>query len=148
MRLRVFIIDPNDTMRESIALHVESLGYEVIMASSAETCPHYHADRQSCIQENVCGDAMIFGQELPTITGIDFIARRLKGGCKGAAANSAIICRPWSYEEEKRADELGCRFFETPILLADITAWLMGVAETRPAGHRLAPLPRDRSMSD
>ena len=140
MQLRVLIIETSDAMRDSIAIHIESLGHEVITASSAEMCPHYHEDNQACRQENACGDVIILGQELPATTGIDYIERRLAGGCRGAAANNAIICRPWSHNEQRRADALGCRFFETPILLAEITVWLKDIEARTPVERTLTPL--------
>lgn len=141
LRLRVFIIEPSDAMRESLLMHVESLGHEVITASSADLCPHYHSSGQSCLQENACGDALILGQDLPALKGIDFIERRITGGCKGAAVNNAIICRPWSYHEQARSKALGCRFFETPIHLSEISEWLKKVADSTSPNRQLASLP-------
>ena len=135
LRLRVFIVDMNNAMRDSLAIHVESLGHVVVVASSMSTCPHYHSEGQRCSQDTSCGDAMILGQELTSIKGIDFIERRIIGGCKGVAANNALICRPWSYGEEKRLEALGCRFFETPLQLKDISNWLKEVGECFRSAH-------------
>jgi len=57
LRLRIFIIETRDAIRESLAMHVESLGHEVIMATSADNCPHYRSDKEHCSQKNACGDA-------------------------------------------------------------------------------------------
>ena len=81
------------------------------------------------------------GNTLHVLKGIDFIEKRLIGGCKGSAANNAIICRPWSHDEQKRATDLGCRFIETPLQLSEISAWLKGIEENTPVNRKLAPLP-------
>lgn len=141
MQLRIFVVDPNDAMRESLALHIESLGHEVIAVASPDICPHYHQGFQYCSQENPCGDAIILGQDLPLLKGIDFIERRVNGGCKGAVANNAIICRPWSSEEQRRAETLGCKFFETPLRLTDVTNWLKCIEKNIPPDRRLNSLP-------
>ena len=141
MRLRVFIIETSEVMRESLVMHVESLGHEAIMASSFDNCPHYHSDNERCSQKNACGDALIIGQDFPVLKGIDFIARRLRGGCKGAAANNAIICRPWSENERGQAKTLGCHFFETPMSLSEVSDWLNEVGKNTPANRKLTSLP-------
>lgn len=140
MKLRIFIIDPNESMRESLTMHIESLGHEVIAAVSPDICPHYHEDFQSCSQQDACGDAILIGQELPLLKGIEFIERRLRGGCKGAITNNALICRPWSTAEKSRAESLGCHFFETPIQLSAITDWLKEVEQRTPPDRQLASL--------
>jgi len=140
MQLRVIIIDPSESMREALTIHIENLGHEVIATSNTDLCPHYSGDFNLCSQENACGDAILLGQELQLLKGIEFIERRLKGGCKGAAANNALICRPWSFSEECRAKSLGCRFFETPIKLSEITDWLREVENNTSPDRQLAVL--------
>lgn len=124
-----------------MAMFIETLGYEVIAAPTADICPHYHAEFQNCSQDNACGDAILIGQELPLLQGIEFIERRLKGGCKGASANNAIVCRPWSSSEKLRAESLGCRFFETPLRLSEVANWLAEVESNTSADRQLANLP-------
>jgi CheY-like chemotaxis protein len=141
LKLRIFVVDPNDAMREPLSMHIESLGHEVIAATSHDICPHYHDGFQKCSQLHSCGDAIILGQDLPLLKGIDFIERRVNGGCKGVIANNAIVCRPWSDGEQQRAEALGCKFFETPLRLADVTNWLNDVEKNVSSDRRLNPLP-------
>ena len=140
MKLRIFVIDPNDAMRESLSMHVESLGHEVIATASPDICPHYHDGFQECSQLYSCGDAIILGQDLPLLKGIDFIERRVNGGCKGVIANNAIVCQPWSDVEQQCAEALGCRFFETPLRLTDVTNWINDVEKNVSSDRRLSLL--------
>ena len=141
LKLRIFVVDPNDAMREPLAMHIDSLGHEVIAATSPDICPHYHDGSQECSQLDSCGDAIILGQDLPLLKGIDFIERRVNGGCKGVVANNAIVCRPWSDGEQQRAESLGCKFFETPLRLTDVTNWLNDVETNVSSDRQLNPLP-------
>lgn len=111
------------------------------MATSADNCPHYRSDKEHCSQKNACGDALIIGQDFPFLKGIEFIERRIRGGCKAAIANNAIICRPRSDNEHRRAKDLGCHFFETPVQLSEVSDWLKEVEKYTSVNRKLAPLP-------
>ncbi len=113
-------------------MYIEASGHEVVAVDIPSMCPLYHDCFQECSQLKSCADAIILGQDFPLLNGIDFIERRVKGGCKVAMANNAIICRPWSSEEQRRAEALGCKFFETPLRLEDVTNWLKEVEKMFP----------------
>lgn len=141
MRLRVFIIEPDDALRESLAMFVAECGHEVVAATAPETCPFYRNDSCVCLQEHACGDILLLGQHLPLLKGITFIERRLRGGCKGMIANVALLCRPWSDSDRRRAEALGCRYLETPLRLTELADWLQLVAQRVNPQRQLTPLP-------
>jgi len=124
MPLKIIIAGKDDALRDSLAQFVKILGHSVVETTAPETCPFYHSENAFCVQETSCGDALILIQNLPAVKGIDFIRRRIEGGCKGAAKKNALIFGPWSEEEKKIADTLNCHFFETPLDLSDIESWL------------------------
>lgn len=140
MRLRVFIIEPNETIRQFIMDHVTELGHEVIPARSVEVCPLDRAENACSCRSQVCADAIILGQEVPLAIGLDLVARRLRGGCKGAAVNSAIIFRPLSAKTKRLVEEVGCRELEASALLENVATWLHEVAERIPTGRLLVSL--------
>lgn len=130
MSLKVFVVGQDDSFRESIVQHIMDLGHTAVAAMAPETCPFYHRAEAICSQKSPCGDAIILMQTLPAIKGIDFIKRRMSGGCKGVARNNAVILGPWSGNDKKAAENLGCHFFETPMNLSAITLWLSCIADT------------------
>ncbi|ORJ54751.1 hypothetical protein [Geothermobacter hydrogeniphilus] len=136
--LRVFIIEPAESMRESLALFVRNLGYEAIACSSPAVFPCI--DNSHCETDKICGDALIVGQHLPQQAGLDFIAQRLAGPCRGLVKNITLICLPWSIGDQQRAERLGCRWLETPLDLGELRAWLATIAENLPADRKLVPL--------
>jgi hypothetical protein len=140
MRLRVFIVEPSETIRHFIAEHVNALGHEAVLAPSSEICRFDQADTVCSCRDRVCGDAIILGQDVPLAVGLDFIERRQQVGCKGTAVNSAIIFRPLSPKTKQLADAIGCRYLEAHALLDNITAWLKEVAERIPPERLLVPL--------
>lgn len=144
MKLRVFILDQSEAMRRSLEMFVESLGHQVFTASSPANCPYYHAENVTCTQDHACGDALIIGQHFPTLDGIDFLRRRIEGGCKGIAANNAILCMPWSDKDRLKAEELGCTFFETPLKFSELQDWLCEISRKTPKNRKLMPIGRER----
>lgn len=141
MRLRVFIIEPYEALRDSLAEFVTMLGHEAVAVVEPHTCPHYAADGQQCFRQKPCADAVILGQMLPGLRGLELVERRIQGGCKGSVANVAMICAPWSERDSQRAKELGFRVFETPLRLEKLAIWLHEVAATTPLDRKLPPLP-------
>lgn len=139
MRLRVYVIEPYEAIRDSLAEFIVMLGHEAVALAEPAGCPHYGGPGQRCSRETPCGDAIILGQTLPGLRGVELIERRIAGGCKGSVANVAMICEPWSEKDGRRAGELGFRIFETPLRLDEIAAWLAVVAARIPPGRRLAP---------
>jgi len=140
LRLRVLLVEPNDAICGSLELFLEELGHEVVSSSGAEDCPHFHAADQVCSRQQPCADAFIFGQHLPKVKGIELLERRLRGGCRGVVANVALLCLPWSDNDRRRAEALGCRYFETPLHLAELADWLQLVAQRTDPQRRLTPL--------
>ena len=140
MRLRIFVIDQSEAMQRSLEMFIESLGHEVFTGPDPQKCPHYHSEGSTCSQEHACGDAFIIGQHFPLTDGIEFLERRIDGGCKGAAINNAILCRPWSDTERLKAAELGCTFFETPLKFSDMQDWVSEISRRTPKDRKLVPL--------
>ncbi|MCM2265571.1 MAG: response regulator [Desulfuromonadales bacterium] len=147
MRLRVFLIEPKDAICGSLELFLEELGHEVVRSPAAESCPHFHAADQACSRQQPCADAVILGQQLSKVKGIELIERRVRGGCRGMVANVALLCLPWSDSDRLRAEALGCRYFETPLRLAELADWLQTVAQRTDPQRQLAPLSHQADIS-
>lgn len=147
MRLRIFLIEPNDAICESLEVFLEELGHEVVSSPAVESCPHFHAAEQTCSRQQPCADAVILGQHLSRVKGIELIERRVRGGCRGMAANVALLCLPWSDGDRLRAEALGCRYFETPLRLSDLADWLQLVTRRIDPQRQLAPLPHQADIS-
>ncbi|NJC87022.1 MAG: response regulator [Desulfuromonas sp.] len=147
MRLRVFLIEPNDAISGSLELFLEELGHEVVSSPTAESCPHFHAADQTCSRRQPCADAVILGQHLSKVKGIELIERRARGGCRGMVANVALLCLPWSDNDRRRAEALGCRYFETPLHLNELADWLQLIAQRTDPQRQLAPLSHQAVVS-
>ena len=140
MRLRIFLIEPNDAISGSLQFFLEELGHEVVLTASGDTCPFARAETSCCPKSRPCADAVIIGQYLPKRKGIDLIEQRHRGGCKVMSAHVSLLCLPWSDGDRLRAEALGCRYFESPLRLTELADWLQSVTRRIDPQRQLAPL--------
>lgn len=138
MKLRVFIFKPGEEIREPLSQYIGSLGHEVSIIHSPQTCLKYHTTEEMCNQSEICTDVMILGYDVPVLSGIEIIERRLTAGCKGII-NCAILCESLLDEERLRIDAIGCQYFENPLQLSKIGDWLNEVHKKTPHDRTLAP---------
>ncbi len=140
VRLRVFVIDPVESTRESLAMLLHTLGHEVIPCATPDFCPGYRSKVCACPRAHACADVLFIGQHLSGARGIDFIRQRRHGNCHGLVRNMFLVCQPWSAHEEEMARELGCRFLQTPIDQQHLDDILQQVARQTDPNRQLTPL--------
>ena len=137
MQLRSIVIDDDDACRELLALLLRRRGYEVISLPDPTACPLYEDAECSCPQEEVCGDFLLTDNRMPGMSGLELIARQIRGGCKGMVGNKAVLSGTWSQEELQKAQRLGCKVFYKPYRVEEIKVWLDAQEKFIPNDRRL-----------
>jgi CheY-like chemotaxis protein len=112
-------------------------GYEVISLADPTICPLFADPLCTCPQNFVCGDFLLTDNQMPGMTGLEFVERQTNGGCKGIISNKAVISGSWNEEELAKAKRLGCRVFSKPFSLDEISAWLDEREERISSGRQL-----------
>jgi CheY-like chemotaxis protein len=125
---RIIIIDDEPCIRDSIVIYLEHLGFEVVAAEDPTVCEALAHDHP-CVQEHACGDIILVDQHMPNMTGIEFIERRIKRGCKGVLRQTALMSGNLSGRDIEKLDSLGCHYFEKPVALTTIKAWIDNVIQ-------------------
>lgn len=140
MKLRAVVFDAVESVRELLAVALRDRGYEVLSFAEPTNCPLYpDPDNQcSCTQEYPCGDLLIIDQNMPGMTGLEFIERQEARGCKGVIQNKALLAQSLSPVELARARELGCQVFYKPFRFRDFSQWLDSREEQISSDRRLA----------
>jgi len=126
---RIIIVDDEPCIRDSIVMYLENFGFEVVTAEDPTVCEAL-AQNHMCVQEQACGDIILVDQHMPNMTGIEFIERRVKRGCKGVLTQTALMSGYLSECEREKLDSLGCHYFEKPVALKTIKAWIEKVLQT------------------
>lgn len=125
MTPKVFIIDDEECIRDSLKWFLEDLGYDVQTAEEPTACSVYGG--HDCSQTAPCGHALIIDHQMPTMTGIEFIELLIKRGCKGVVSNMLVISGNISQVDMEKAAMLGCTVANKPVDLVFIKKWLEGL---------------------
>lgn len=124
MKFRAIVIDDDETCRSLLAMLLQQRGYEVICLPDPTACPLFEDAGCTCLQEEVCGDFLLTDNRMPGMSGLEFVDRQVRGGCKGIVGNKAVLSGGWQPAELAEADRLGCQVFHKPYQIQEITAWL------------------------
>lgn len=125
-KLKVIVFDDDPFNLESISLLVKRLGHEVLSFTTPVMCPFYSDDFPECTCDSPCADILITDNDMPKMTGLEFIRRQTVMGCKGVAKNKAILSGAWSEEDLRLADSLGCKILYKPIDPRELVEWIEG----------------------
>lgn len=124
MEPRIIVLEDNDGIRQSLTMLLKKYGYEVVAASEPTICPIYSTAEESCSHEDACGDFLLTDNQMPNMTGLDFIEAQSQRGCKGVIANKAVMSGSWSVEDRERAERFGCKILNKPFHIKEIIEWL------------------------
>lgn len=137
MQLRAIVIDDDEACRLLLVQMLKRRGYEVFSLPSPEACPVFKDSECTCPKDAACGDFLLTDNQMPGITGLEFVARQVQAGCKGDVSNKAVLSGTWSQEELWQAQQLGCKVFDKPYRTGEIEAWLDAREKLIPEDRRL-----------
>ena len=140
MRPRIIVLDDDASCRDFLCQVLTARGYEVLSAAEPSLCPLYRDLDAQFNHEHACGDLLLSDNRMPGMTGLEFVSRQQKRGCKGVIHNKAILSGSWQEVELKTAEQLGCQIFTKPYKLDELLGWLEGRIKAIPPGRQLAEL--------
>ncbi len=135
--MRIFVIEDDDHYRKAIKAYLEMLGHEVIEAHDPSGCPLYAELADACRHEDPCGDLLLIDQNMPQMTGLEFIQRQSERGCRGIMSCKALMSASLSDEEHALAQKLGCRIFRKPFRLHYLRDWIEEATAEIPPERKL-----------
>lgn len=124
MALRVVIFEDEQVTREILSRLISSRGHEVHSFSDPSCCPLYSGATCSCSEKEACADILITDNQMPVMTGLQFIQRQYERGCRGIVDNKAIVSGYLSPEELELTRNLGCKVFGKPLNWREMQLWL------------------------
>ena len=82
-----------------------------------------------------------YDNKMTKITGLKFIEKQMKGGCKGATRNKLVLSSSAnSTAENEYAKKLGCTLIKKPFHLNKISEWIADHEKTIAPNRKLAAL--------
>lgn len=88
------------------------------------TCNMTIQEADCCPMEVPCYDVLLTDNQMPGMTGLDFLELQRCNGCKIPAHRKAIISGYWTTDDLGIAAQIGCQVFHKPYALELIGAWL------------------------
>jgi len=124
-KLRILIVEDEESIRDSLQWFLEDLGHEVIATSVPDQCDVYQG--QPCTREKSCTDALIIDQHLPGILGLDFVEKLKERGCKGIITNMLLVSGDATSVDMDKANTLGLSVVQKPMTFDFLEDWLRKV---------------------
>ena len=122
MKPRVIIFEDDASLRSTLEIILQELGFDAFTFSDPGMCPLRSSGDTICPLDHACSDIIISDVNMPTETGLEFIKERIDHGCK--IKNRALMSADWSDTDLHKAQELGCRIFHKPFNLEELIQWL------------------------
>jgi DNA-binding NtrC family response regulator len=134
MKIRALVFEDEPNLRELLVRILERRGYEVFAFEHPDLCPLHNTD--TCVE--ACADLMISDLRMPNMSGLDFLEKQTRLGCK--VRNVALMSGAWDLSEINRAHELGYSVFNKPFSVKDLSAWLEECEKTVEPGRVLSDI--------
>ncbi len=129
MKLRVVVIEAQNYILDIISTMLQLRGHEVLGFREPSICHLYSDGTCSCPKESPCADILIVDNEMPTMSGLEFILQQSNRGCKGAFRNKAVLAGTWAPRDVALADSLQCKIFRKPIQTKELFEWIKDCEE-------------------
>lgn len=118
MKLRVFVFDDEKNVTEIIKRHLVKQGHEVICAEEPTACKAFQG--KECDHEYPCGDILFTDNNMPKMSGLEFIEHMKNRGCKGLIRNKVVMSGGFTEPEIAKAQALGCILVNKPLTFEKI----------------------------
>ena len=139
MKLRVCVFEDDPLVRRLLEMALTRRGYEVHDFPHPLACPLTTHAECACAAENACVDAVLSDVNMPGMSGLEFVERQRRKGCK--CRHYALMSGGWTPEQRAWARALGCALLTKPFSLRDLNEWLDEVGEATPPERTLADWP-------
>ena len=138
MNLRIFVIDDEESIRDSFRIHLEGQGHEVLTADKPHACAVFQG--HDCDRDYPCGHMLLIDHFLPGMNGLDFIQMMEQRGCKGAMRNKVLMSGDTTAVDKEKAERLGCHIIQKPLTLGKLDQIVDEVQATVDLNEKLANL--------
>ncbi|MBW6509174.1 MAG: response regulator [Desulfuromonadales bacterium] len=117
------LFEDNPLCRDLMTEILRERDYKVTAFADPTSYVASHNGYCDC-SDDACADALITDNQMPGMSGLEFIQWIKDRGCKLPNNRRAVISGSWSNEEYEQAQHLGCKIFHKPASMKEIHQWL------------------------
>jgi len=119
--IKALLLEDNPGWREIIT-EILTISHIEVEAHNDPTCFLKKTDK--CPVDDACVDFILTDNQMPHMTGLDFLEKLEQMECKIPASHKAIISGNFSFECQQRIEKLGIQSFDKPCSISKIHSWL------------------------
>ena len=138
MKLRILLVDDDQSILDVTRTFFEARGHEVITAANPTLLPVCYG--RECNQAHPCADMVLIDFSMPRMTGLEFLELQESRGCKLTAANKFIMTGEPGKVDPERAKKVSCRVLAKPVVFAQLDELLKQVKSQLSPDRKLADL--------
>lgn len=128
--MRIILIEKDQNYRDILKAFLEMRGHDVVPELDLTACPTYGSVDVLCPHDYPCGDVLLIDNEMPEMTGLEFIQSKFEHTCKESVHNKALMVADMTQDEKELAAQLGCTIFPKPFHLHSLQEWLESVEKS------------------
>jgi len=142
MKLKILVIDQEQSLRQLLKTFLSQQGHEVEVYSDPTNCPLYGTmlnETCCCPSERPCADVVFADIDTPRINAVEFLKLQRSRGCKMLDANKAIMSSHLTGALDRAIAALDCHYIGKPFRLAEIRKWLQECVERLAEARKSSP---------
>ena len=124
-KLRIILLEDNDTVRKVLSKSLTYRGYEVFAFPKPTICPLQMLPECRCTKNQSCTDVILTDLDMPGMDGLQFVKNLKKKNCK--CGHVGIMSGWLTSGDIQRAEELDCKIFQKPFKIEIFIEWLNGI---------------------
>ena len=121
IKLKALVLEDNKEHRDILCMILNSLDVEV---ESFEDPTYFLKQRETCPVDTPYLDFILTDNDMPNMTGVDFLERLQEMNCKIDSKGKAIMSGNFKNNDIERIEKLGSKIFHKPCSLDDISGWI------------------------
>lgn len=112
-KLRILIIDDEECIRDSLAMHLSSLGHEVLTYETPVKCPAFKT--HNCHMEGPCADIIFVDQNMPGMSGLEYLKHLTHHGCLVLPPHRIMMTGDVTLELKSEIKRMGAQIVQKPL---------------------------------
>ena len=138
MKLRIAVIDDEESIRETFKMYLEDQGHYVFTAPEPVLCDVYNG--HDCKGDYPCCDLMLIDYKMPKMTGVEFIQSMKSRGCKGLSSTKVLMSGDTGAINKEIAMQLGCQVIQKPLTFPMLDEITLNIKERLSPERKLADM--------